>query len=307
VRAAAAAGKHIACEKPIGRDPEETAEAESLAGEAGVLTFTGYNYRWAPLVQFARQLIQSEQLGKITHYRGRFLAGYGSNPHSVRSWRFERAIAGLGVLGDIMSHVVDMAHFLAGPIDKVVSASETFIPQRPLPVVGVGTHFSTRQDGELGDVSNEDYVSALVRFTNGARGTFEACRVISGPKCELAFEIHGTRGALSWNFERMNELRVCMPDSAQHDGYTQIFSGPSHPFHANFNPGPANSLSYEDLKAIEAFQFLQSVVEGVQREPGFREALSAAEVLGAMIRSWDSGTWEGIRPIQREMRRPVSR
>lgn len=306
VRAASVAGKHIACEKPVGRFPEETADAELAAREAGILTFTGYNYRWAPLVQYAKQLIQSRRLGDITHYRGRFFAGYASDPNSVRSWRFERAVAGLGALGDIMSHVVDMAHFLAGPIDRVISDSEIFVKKRPLTIHGSGTHFTTRPNAETGDVTNEDYASALVRFANGARGTFEVCRVISGIKAQMALEIHGTQGSLSWDFERMNELRVSLPENGEHDGYTRIFSGPSHPFHANFNPAPANSLSYEDLKAIEAAQFLESVAAGAQAEPGFRQALSVAEVLAAMTRSWELGTWEFVRPISRQQRKAKS-
>lgn len=298
VRAAAEVGKHVACEKPVGRGPKETCEIEAVARHAGVLTFTGYNYRWAPLVQYARRLVQTGRLGKITHYRGRFFAGYAADPKAVLSWRFQRSLAGSGALGDIVSHVVDMAHFLVGAIQDVVSTSETFIRQRPLATPGLGTHFTTATAGSpLGEVTNEDYVGALVRFANGARGTFEACRVITGPKNQMAFELHGTGGALSWDFERMNELNLFLRDSPEHDGYTRICSGPDHPFHANFSPVPGNSLSYEDLKAIEAFQFLSCVKDGVQREPGFREALAVAEVQAAMSRSWDSGTWERVRTI----------
>jgi len=299
VRAAAEAGKPVACEKPVGRSPEETAEIEAATRRAGVLTFTGYNYRWAPLVQYARQLIQTGRLGKITHFRGRFFTGYASDPNAVLSWRFQRTIAGSGALGDIVSHVIDMAHFLVGPIAEVVSTRETFIRQRPLATPGLGTHFSiSRGGGPLDEVTNEDYVGALVRFANGACGSVEACRVITGPKCQMAFEVNGTGGAVSWDFERMNEINVFLRDSPEHDGYTRICAGPEHPLHANFSPGPGTGLGYEDLKAIEAFQFLKSVKDSVQGEPGFREALAVAEVHAAMIRSWESRTWECICTIQ---------
>src|SRR5205807_6802411 len=130
-----------------------------------------------------------------------------------------------------------------------------------------------------GAVTNEDYVGALVQFAGGAQGTLEVCRVARGPRCEMAFEVNGTRGALAWNFERMNELRLFLPDgTAEHDGPVLIQSGPQHPFYAAFYPGPAISMSYEDLKAIEAFQFLRSVAEGKQGEPGFAEALAVAAV-----------------------------
>ena len=295
VRAAAGAGKHIFCEKPVGRNPQETADIEAAARQAGVLSFVGYNYRWAPLVQYAQQLIQQGQLGELTHYRGRFFTGYAKNPHGVLSWRFQRELAGLGTLGDLISHAADMAHLIAGPIKCVVGNRETFIPQRPLATPGEGTHFSIRTEGPMGDVTNEDYAGALVQFANGAHGTLEACRIINGPKCQMAFEVNGTHGALSWDFERMNELDLYLPDDdGSHDGYTRIVGGPEHPFHARFNPGPGIGLGYEDLKVIEMYQFLKSVVDGIQGEPGFAEALAVANVQAAIQRSWRTECWENV-------------
>jgi predicted dehydrogenase len=295
VRAAAAAGKHIFCEKPVGKSPRETAEIERLSREAGVLTFVGYNYRWSPMVEYARQLICGGKLGRLTHFRGRFLAGYASNPQGVLSWRFQEEFSGLGVLGDLMSHVVDMSLLLAGPIQRVVGNRETFFRQRPLATPGAGTHFSVGKGGPLGAVTNEDYVGALAQFANGVQGCLEVCRVIQGHKCQFAFEVEGTQGALSWDFERMNELTVFSPDEdGTHDGATRIVSGPQHPFHARFNPGAGVGLSYEDLKTIEAHQFLKSVVEKQQAEPGFGEALRVAEVLGAIERSWKTECWQNV-------------
>jgi predicted dehydrogenase len=296
-KAAAEAGKHIFCEKPVGRNPQETFEIEQAARRAQVLTFVGYNYRWAPLVQYAKELIRKGELGDLTHFRGRFFAGYGRNPQGVLSWRFKRELAGLGTLGDLMSHVVDMAHFIAGPIRRVVSNRETFIKQRPLPTPGVGTHFSVQTEGPMGDVTNEDYVGALVEFENGIRGTLESCRVIRGPVCQMAFEVHGTRGALAWDFERMNELSLNIGVGKEGEcGYVRIVTGPDHPFHGNFNPAPGNSLSYDDLKVIEASRFLKSIVDGRQGEPGFAEALAVARVQAAIERSWATERWEVVNP-----------
>ena len=147
VRHAASHGKHIFCEKPVGRNPLETAAIEHLARQAGVMTFVGYNYRWAPLVQYGRKLIQDGVLGNLTHYRGRFFAGYASDPRGVLSWRFQQDLAGLGVLGDLMSHVIDMSHFIAGPIQAVVGMRRTFIAERPLATAGQGTHFTVSNEG----------------------------------------------------------------------------------------------------------------------------------------------------------------
>ncbi|MEZ4867432.1 MAG: Gfo/Idh/MocA family oxidoreductase [Caldilineaceae bacterium] len=299
VRAVTAAGKHVFCEKPVGRTPAETAEIEALARKAGVMSFVGFNYRWAPMVQYAKQLIEEGRLGKITHYRGRFFAMYGSNPLGHLTWRFKQEYAGSGVLGDIMSHAVDMAHMLIGPIDRVISNSHTFITERPLPT-GHGTHFGLGSPADpKGAVENEDYVGALAQFANGAQGSFETCRAIFGPKCEMSFEVNGTQGAIKWNFERMNELELYLPDGdPARDGYTKLLGGPSYPLHGRFNPGDGIGMGYEDLKCIEAYQFLQSIVDGKQREPSFASALQLAGVQAAMARSWKSGQWEMVTDLR---------
>ena len=300
-RSAAEAGKHILCEKPVGRNPQETDEIERAARRAGILTSVGFNYRWAPLVQYAHQLIQAGRLGTITHYRGNFFTGWASDPQTVLSWRFRRELAGLGTLGDLLSHVIDMAHMIAGPISRVIGNRETFIAQRPLPKPGEATHTTARTAESMGDVTNEDYAGALVQFTNGAHGTLEACRIISGMKSPMAFEVNGTRGAFSWDFERMNELLLYLPDENDaHEGYVRIVGGPEHPFHARFNPGPGIGLGYEDLKVIETYQFLKSILDGQQAAPGFAEASAVAQVQAAIQRSWETGYWEDIGRLRQQ-------
>ncbi len=296
IREAARAGKPILCEKPVGKDPQETIQGAAAAREAGILTFVGYNYRWAPLVQYAHQLIAAGKLGRLTHYHGRFLNGYAADPNGFLSWRFEQEY-GLGTLSDLLSHVIDMAHMLAGPVARVSSDKAIFIRQRPIPQPGSGTHYDAgSSDGPMGDVTNEDYVNALVHFANGARGMLEACRVINGAKCDMSFEIHGTRGAMKWNMERMNELQLQWrnDENPAEDGYTTLLSGPAHPYHRHFNPAWGLNLGYDDLKVIEAYNFLRSVVSGQQGEPGFGEALAVANVQQAIMRSWASERWESV-------------
>ena len=295
-RAAAQAGKHILCEKPVGKEPGETVQSAAAAREAGIITGVGYNYRWAPVVQYARQLILDGRLGQITHYHGRFLNGYAGDPNGFLSWRFAQE-HGLGTLSDLLSHVIDMAHMLAGPITRVISDKEIFIRQRPIPQPGTGTHYDVGgSDAPKGAVTNEDYVNALVHFAQGARGMLESCRVINGAKCDMSFEIHGTSGAIKWNMERMNELQLQWRNTAKpaEDGYTTLLSGPAHPYHRYFNPAPGLNLGYEDLKIIEAYHFLNAVITGQQGEPGFAEALAVANVQQAIIRSWESDRWESV-------------
>ena len=300
VRAAAKAGKHIFCEKPVGRSPQETAEIEYAARQAGVFTWVGYNYRWPPVVRYAKQLIEEGKLGELTHYRGRFLVGYGSNSHGVLSWRFQRELAGMGTLGDLMSHVVDTAHMVVGPIKRLAANQHTFIKERPLATHGEGTHFSVSKDGPKGEVTNDDYVGLLVQFSNGVQGTLEACRVIFGPKCEMAFEVNGTKGALSWNFERMNELNLFLPDgNPMRDGPVQLFGDTTHPFYAQWYPGPAISMGYEDLKVIEMHEFSQSVLNGKQGQPGFTEALAVADVQHTAQLACKSDRWEDVVSVRR--------
>ncbi|MEM9952808.1 MAG: Gfo/Idh/MocA family oxidoreductase [Chloroflexota bacterium] len=300
VQAAADAGKHIFCEKPIGRTPEETAQVAKIARDAGVLTFVGFNYRWTPLILHAKKIIDEGKLGEIQQFRGRFFSMYGSNPLGLSSWRFDFDISGYGVLGDIMAHVTDMALYLNGRIKRVSSNRHTFIPERPIPIPGKGTHYSVgAPDDPKSPVTNEDYVGALVEFENGARGTLEVSRTIFGPKNEFGFELNGTKGAAYWDFERMNELKLYLPtDDGLHDGFVRLVGGDQYPYHGNFNPGEGSGMGYEDLKIIEAYQFLQAVADGEQISPSFEDALAVAEVHQAMIRSWESNQWEDVREFE---------
>ncbi len=292
IRAALDAGKHVLCEKPVGRTPSETIEAADAARGTGLVTLAGYNYRWAPLVQRAHALIGAGAIGELTHYRGRFLNGYAKDPNGVLSWRF-LAEQGYGTLSDLLSHAIDMALFLSGSIAEVVGNRATFIAERPLPHAG-GTHYDTASaDDPRGAVTNEDYVGALVRFANGAQGTLEACRVITGSACDLGFEAHGTHGALAWTFERMNELRrYRRVDGAPADeGWTTELTGPAHPFHQAFNPGWGTGLGYDDLAVIEVAEFLRAIVEGVPAAPSFEDAAAVARVQLAIAASWQTGAW----------------
>ena len=291
--AAAEAGKHIFCEKPVGGTPEQTVRIEAASRAAGIITGVGYNYRWAPLVQYAKQLIDSGELGEITNYRGRFFSMYGSDPLGLLSWRFMMDEAGYGVSSDILSHSIDLAHMLVGPIEKVVGTGHTFIPERPLPKEG-GTHYDRGAPGDpTGAVENEDYFGAMTVFANGARGVFEASRSIIGPESQCAFEVYGTKGSLSWNLETMNELQLFLTgDKAR--GYTTVYGGERYPYHGNFVPGDANAIGYEDLKTIEDFEFLSSVAAGQQHDPGFAEAIDYVSVQAALINSWKSERWEPV-------------
>jgi predicted dehydrogenase len=294
VEAAAAAGKHVFCEKPVGGTPEQTVQAEKAVRDAGVISGVGYNYRWAPLVRYARQLVADGALGEITNYRGRFFSMYGSDPLGVLSWRFLVDQAGHGVTTDLMSHSVDLAHMLLGPITRVVGMTETFIRERPLPT-GAGTHYGRgRPEDPRGAVTNEDYAGMLCEFACGARGTFEASRSIVGPESQNAFEVYGTEGALAWNLEKLNELELYLAEDELHTGYRTVFGGDRFPYHGKFVPGSANGIGFEDLVVIEDYEFCRSVAEGRKHQPGFAEAVDWVSVQAALLRSVETGRWEDV-------------
>ncbi len=297
--AAAAAGKAIFCEKPVGEAPDVTAEIEHAARRAGVITGVGFNYRWAPLVQHLKQLIDGGRLGDLTHYRGRFFSMYGRDRLGTLSWRYLMEEAGYGALTDIMSHTVDMAHYLVGPIRRVVATKEIIVKERPLPQPGSGTHYDRGSPGDpTGKVTNEDYVGALVEFENGVRGTLEADRSIFGPQSQMGFEVNGSRGAAAWNLETMNELQLYLPEETPADGFMRVLAGDGFPHHGNIVPGGGNPIGYEDLKLFEDLEFLKAVADGREAAVTFADALAAAEVEAAMARSWDSGTWEDVTSLR---------
>jgi predicted dehydrogenase len=297
--AAAEAGKHFWIEKPVGRDARETGEVAAAARKAGIVTSIGYNYRHAPAVEHVRELVAQGALGRITNVRAAFFTGYASEPKGALSWRFKRDLAGSGALGDLLSHVVDLVSYLIGPITEVSALTSTVYAERPILPMGSGTHFAVIEDGELGPVENDDYAATLARFAPtaqgpGAVGTLEASRTIVGPQCGLGFELYGTDGSAVWNFEQMNELRICLGRGGPHQGYTTVLGNPHLGDYASFQPGPGIAMGYDDLKVIEAKKFLVAVTGGERRNSTVEDAHAVAEVIAAAGASATSGTWQAV-------------
>jgi len=264
-----------------------------------VVTSIGYNYRHAPAVEHVRELVGRGALGRITNVRAVFFSGYAAEPNGALSWRFKRELAGSGALGDLLSHVVDLVSYLLGPIAEVNALTSTVYTQRPILPMGSATHFAVIEDGELGPVENDDYAAALVRFAPtaegpGAVGTLEASRTIVGPQCGLAFELYGTDGSAVWNFEQMNELRLCLGRGGPHQGYTTVLGNPHLGDYGRFQPGPGIAMGYDDLKVIEAKKFLAAVTGGERRNATIEDAHAVAEVIAAADASAASGTWQAV-------------
>lgn len=288
--AAVEAGKPFWIEKPMGRNVAESAEIAQAASSAGVVTAVGFNYRNAPAIAHARQLIASGELGRITNVRTSFLADYSSDPEGALTWRFERDRAGSGVLGDLLSHGFDLATYLVGAIDEVSATTGTYITERSKPTSANASHFSKSVGGEMLPVENEDVALVIAKFASGAIGTFESSRIAIGPRAEYVVEVYGTEGSLRWDFQRMNELQVSLRSSVSY-GYTDVYMSPGHGEFARFQPGGGTSMGFDDLKVIEAALFIESVVTGEQKAPSVQDGLAAARVADAAERSAESRTW----------------
>jgi predicted dehydrogenase len=258
--------------------------------EAGVIGAVGFNYRNAPAVAAAKEMIDGGELGTVTHVRFRLFSDYAAHPDGALSWRFERERGGSGVLGDLAAHGVDLARYLLGEIDALVADTALFLPQRARPTGATAGH-TRATGGELGPVENEDYVTSLLRFASGARGVLEASRVSVGEQNNYGFEIHGTKGAVFWDFRRMNELGVGLGTAYQDQAVSTVFVGPAHGFYGAFQPGSATSMGYDDLKVIEAYNFLRSIADGRPHGTTLDDAVRSAETLDAMARSMQTGGW----------------
>ncbi|XUL92358.1 Gfo/Idh/MocA family protein [Streptomyces galilaeus] len=288
--AMAEAGKHIWIEKPVGLSTADASAVSDAVTKAGVQGAVGFNYRNAPAVEAARNLIASGELGTVTHIRVRLFSDYAAHPDGALTWRYELERGGHGVLGDLASHGADLARYLVGDITSLAADTAIFLPQRARPTGATAGH-ALATGGELGPVENEDYVNCLLRFASGARGVLEACRVSVGEQNNYGFEVHGTKGAVFWDFRRMNELAVSRGTTYQDQPVTTVYVGPGDGEFGAFQPGAANAMGYDDLKVIEAYRFLRSVAEGEPYGATLPDAVRSAAVLDAMVRSVESGGW----------------
>ncbi len=292
--AAAAAGRHVWVEKPVGLTAADALAVAGAIKSAGVQSCVGFNYRNVPAVRHARELIASGSLGTVTHARFRLFSDYAGHPRGALSWRFERAQGGTGVLGDLASHGVDLIRYLLGEVDEVIADTAIFIPQRPRPA-GVGSHYAIAEGGPAGEVENEDYLCSMLRTTTGARVVLEASRVAVGDQNNYGLEIHATKGLVRWDFRRMGELEVSAGDSYASQPVTTVFAGPGHGAYAAFQPGAGLAMSYDDLKVIEAAGFFASIADGKPHGATAEDAVASAQVLEAMTQSVQTGCWTPAR------------
>lgn len=294
VIAALQAGKHVLCEKPLANTLAEAQEMLNAANAAGTINMVNFNYRRAPAVQLAKRLVDDGKLGDIRHFRAQYLQDWLVDPNAPLAWRLKKELAGSGALGDIGAHILDLGQFLIGPVTSVVGSLNTFVKQRPVEVESDGGSGLTSQAGqEMGDVTVDDAASFLARFENGATGTFDATRMAPGRRNKNTFEISGSKGSLSFNLERLNELDVYFTDDeAGLQGFRTInVTEAVHPYTAAWWPA-GHIIGYEHTFVHVIKDLMDGIASGQNPHPDFEDGFRNQAVLDAVMRSAESGSWE---------------
>ena len=272
--AAAQAGKHVLCEKPLGRTADESYEIWQRVAATGVKHLCAFNYRFVPAVRLAREMIEAGELGEIRHFRGRYLQDWGDDP-SLDTWRFHPDEAGSGALGDLGAHVVDLARFLVGEVATVSALVKTFVPGRRV----------------------DDAIEAAVAFEGGAVGTIESTRLALGRRNAFQWEINGQKASLAFDMERLNELQVFRADGDRARGFkTVLVTEADHPFSEFWWP-PGHIIGWGETFVHEIYHLLLAIAEDGEIAPygaTFEDGYRAAEVCDAIVRSSESGTREQV-------------
>jgi predicted dehydrogenase len=281
--AAIQAGKHVLCEKPLGMDAAESRQMWQAAQAAGVVHMCGFNYRFVPAVRLMRQVIQEGRLGRIYHFRAAYLQDWLADPSFGMTWRLDVEQAGTGAIGDLGTHIIDLARFLVGEPTSISANTVTFIDERETP------------QGGKQPVTVDDAFAATITFANGAVGTLEASRFARGRRNHNYVEINGEKGSLAFNMERMNELEVFLPEEESPQdarGFRRVLVTESyHPYVGVWWPA-GHIIGYEHTFVHEIHHFLDAVVNGTAVTPDgadFEDGYRAAVVADAIQASARSG------------------
>jgi predicted dehydrogenase len=294
--AAAQAGKHVFCEKPLGNSSEEAKRMLEAVTEAGVYHMIWFNYRANPAVSFAKQLIDEGAIGKVYHWRALFLQDWCVNPDVPLVWRLKKETAGSGSHGDLLAHCLDSARYLVGEITEVSGVLETFIKERR-EVAATDDRMGGVASDVMGEVTVDDASLALARFENGALGTFEATRFALGRKNHNRFEINGSKGSIVFNAERPNELEIYTEDthSGTHGFRTVSVTGGQDHYTSHYWP-TAHNIGYEHTFTNLLYDAFTAISKGENPSPNFRDGYLNNVLLDTISKSAISKKWETVEP-----------
>ncbi len=293
--AAAQAGKHIFCEKPIARNAEEAKVMLDAVRKAGVKHALAFNYRRTPAIALAKKYIEEGSIGKILNFRGTYLQDWSADPNSPLSWRFQKDIAGSGTLGDIGTHVIDMARYLVGEFDEVFASLKTYIIERPVQTGAIDKLGTVKGGSDVpkAPVDVDDEASFMIRFKNGAFGSIEATRNGWGRNNYITLELHGEKGSIYFNYERRDELQVYFADDpGDRRGFRTVYTGPAHPYGEGLWPIPALGIGYTETKIVECYDFIKSIAENTENSPSFEDGYNIALICDAITESSANDSWQ---------------
>ncbi|MFD0714338.1 Gfo/Idh/MocA family protein [Paenibacillus sp. GCM10027626] len=293
--AAAEAGKHILCEKPLCMNMEEAVRMQQAAHKAGIVHMICHNYRYVPAIRYAKKLIDGGRLGTIYHMRATYLQDWIMDPQFPLVWRLRKEVCGSGTHGDLMAHSIDLARYLVGEMTEVSGMMETFIKQRPLGEMSGGLQAAASGTAEYGEVDVDDAVAFLARFASGALGVFEATRFGKGNRNGNTLEINGSKGSLRWDMENMNNLHLYLDeDERGMQGFRTInCTEPEHPFAGAYWP-PGHIIGYEHTFINLISDLMQGIAGGYSPSPNFDDGIRNQLVLTAIEQSARSKQWGSI-------------
>jgi predicted dehydrogenase len=295
--AAAQAGKHVFCEKPLAFTLADAKKMLAAARTAGVKHMVNFNYRRCPAVALARQMIEADQLGEIRHVRCTYLQDWLVDPQFPMNWRLRKEAAGSGAHGDLGSHSIDLARYLVGEVDEVVGMKKTFIPERPAEGTSSGLTATAGEGTE--QVTVDDCSLFLAKFASGAVGTFDATRLAPGRKNFNRIELNGSKGTLVWCFEDLNVLEYYSTgDPSSQQGFRRIMATEGdHPYAGNWWP-PGHMLGYDHTFSNVVSDLVQDIARDRPCQPDFHDGAQCVAVLEAVDRSIDSGSWAPVEKVE---------
>lgn len=285
-KAALENGKNVYCEKPLSISPAESEELAKLAAEKGVINYVGFNNTRNPANAYVRELVQSGALGDIMLFIGRYDQDQLLDPDLPITWRHINKLAGCGALGDLGSHLLSVSQFIMGDITKVDAMKRTIFPERP----------KAKGSKEMAKVENEDIISFMMEYANGATGMISSSRVATGRKNYLAYEIQGTKGSVKYDLERMGEVQVYFQSDDERDrGFRQVFLNPKHKGYSAFQPAGGIAIAYNDMKILEAHELFSAITKGTKYTCNFEFGYKIDRTVKAILESADKHAWVDVK------------
>jgi len=293
--AAAGAGKHVLCEKPLANTAADAERMCRAAEAAGIVHAVNFNYRKVPAVQFIGRLIRAGRLGAVRQFRAAFLQDWGNDTRIPRSWKFEASRSGGGALIGVGSHIIDLARYLVGELERLVATTEIWVKERPLPASSL-TFDAVRGDAEMAPVDVDDSAYFLGRFVGGAIGVFEISRCAPGRKNQLALEIHGSLGSVYYDYERSNEVKLYLGDGdAEAAGFRTIVLGPAQD-DASLVPFPGFGVGFMESILFQVRDLLRAIAGGPAMSPNFHDGWRAQLIVESVLESAQKG-WVSVPPL----------